>query len=672
MRIILPKNENHTNIPTNYYCLVDLSGSMYGHIKNLKDTLLAVKDLIGKDDTLSLAYFSSYGEFDWICKGASIKANNFQKLINEKVYARGLTCFTQILETVAQTQKDVSVLTGNNNSALYFLSDGYPNDRSPTNTILSLCSKLKDLFVTKTVVGYGPYYGRELLLQMADNLGGTMNHISDYKEMNTSYNTFFRSKVLRKEVQLSEKYDLVWQVSNNIEILTPNSENKVFAKDTADESCLYAINYSELPDIKNTPNINDARFVYSLAYMLSQRNKANLAVNLLRDAKDMQTAKMLQKAFTVTQKGRVENQLELLALSRTAVAQQECEKVTLLNEFMQNLSSNLGKISIDLEHSDYSAISKKGENKSKVEFTGDNTVPPVIVGITGNENRANISFLTKREGEITKVNDPELDVKIRTYNAQTTGKKIEFPIKTNTFRNYAFVANGDFNFKKIRLVAEEGHDLVLEPEKDLDIFESTQKNIHISEFTALCKSLIAEKAHASVLNFYIKNNSTQKHIDDQRVKLYGAEAVPLLEEMGLDYAMRYSPKKEYAPKDENADYITFLEFKAALKGASKISAKDSYEKYKKNGKQNPGDVICWPLFEKYDKMLASMKKEVAVKTLQTTLEGVDNTVDLLSRELSQMKFFLTSTNSWFDGIEKKDEFEYDGLVVKIEEAKEYL
>jgi hypothetical protein len=47
-------------------------------------------------------------------------------------------------------------------------------------------------------------------------------------------------------------------------------------------------------------------------------------------------------------------------------------------------------------------------------------------------------------------------------------------------------------------------------------------------------------------------------------------------------------------------------------------------------------------------------------------------VDMLSQKISAMKFYLMITNSWFEGVDKSDEFEYDGMVVKVKEVNEYL
>ena len=92
----------------------------------------------------------------------------------------------------------------------------------------------------------------------------------------------------------------------------------------------------------------------------------------------------------------------------------------------------------------------------------------------------------------------------------------------------------------------------------------------------------------------------------------------------------------------------------------------------KKGKQNPGDLITWPLFEKYDKMLTTLGKTVAVETFQSTVDGINKTVDLLKSKIAGIKFKVITTNSWFEGVDKSDKFEYDGLVVETSEEKEYL
>lgn len=667
MKLNIPKNEEAKNKPTNYFFITDLSGSMWGSIPDLKETLRAVKDLLVPGDTFSLAYFSSSGDFDWICKGANI-GGNLEALIESKIYARGLTCFTEVLNSLENVVNDVQLISGNTENVLFFLTDGYPNDRSPESEVLRVCKSLKKSFIHKQIVGYSGYYNRKLLLQMTEDIGGAFAHVSDYSDMKKSCKDFVSNKKKVKKINLPKNYELVWQVSSKevLPLVSENSNVEVLESDEDNE--LFAIDYNEL-DSLTAEQLKDGRFVYSLALMLSQKNKANLGVSLLRKAGDKTSAKILQKSFTVNQKGRAENDLKVKAIIGGEIVPAESEDTVFIGDFLKKIKENLGSVYIDMNKSQYTSISRKGGDASKVEFKTTDT-KPTIVGITGNEDRANISFLTVRKGQVTGIYNDELSQKVEDYN-KTASNPIVFPIESSTYRNYTLVANGDFNFDSLSLFSGD-KEYSISPSKDIDLFDEKNSTIHIKDFVNLNKSLLEEKAHASVLRFYIKKHATQKHSVDLRVEGYGEEGAKLLEEMGFDYQMRYSPKKEYKPKDENADYIPFLEISGQLKGAATISASKSYEKWTKKGKANVGDLIVFPLFEKYEKKLSSLGTETFVEFCQKTLEGVEETVDLLSQKISAQKFYLMVTNSWFEGVDKSDEFEYDGLVVKVKETKEYL
>jgi hypothetical protein len=670
MKIAIPKSEAAITNPTNYFFITDLSGSMYGVQNELRETLKSIKNLIGPKDTFSLAYFSSYGDYNWICKGASASAG-LDKLIEQNVYVRGLTCFTQVLDSLKITVADVNALTGSSNDVLFFLTDGYPNDRSPEREILNISKELRGLFSEKRIVGYSLYYNRQLLLEMAERMGGVFNHISDFKEVKKNASSIVANKKQVKIINLPSVYDLVWQVTSDDIIPLDSSTPKIEAIVSDKKSELYAVNLNELDSLPDD-QLNSPNFVYSLAYMLSQKNKANLGVNILRMANDHNNAKMLRKAFTTLQKGQAENNLKNLAISATEISNIYVPNTMPLATFMKHINNNLGKISIDMANSKYRSISRKGSDVSMVKFV-INEDHARIVGITGNENRANVSFLTARKGMITEIVDEDLRNRVEEYN-KNSSTPIKFPIEATTYRNYTFIANGDFNFENFTLIdpVKPNEFINVNPNEVIDLVDENITNVNISEFSKLYKTLIEEKAHASVLRMYIKAHSPQKNLVDKRVERYDEDGAKLLEEMGLDYEMRYAPKTEGKLKDVNADFIPFVELTAQLKGAATISASASYKKYNENKKPNVGDAICWEHFKNYDKKLSDLGAETFVQFCQKTLEGVEDTVDFISQKISSLKFYLMTTNSWFVGVDKSDEFEYDGLVFKTKEVNEYL
>ena len=115
MNIKLEKSETESQ-PTNYYLVCDNSYSMYGSIKTLKKTLQSMKTLIGAKDTITLAWFSD--NYDWVVKGAAINTNTFDDLVDKNIYARGCTCFSEVLESLVKVIEDVSLSSGNTNNSL--------------------------------------------------------------------------------------------------------------------------------------------------------------------------------------------------------------------------------------------------------------------------------------------------------------------------------------------------------------------------------------------------------------------------------------------------------------------------------------------------------------------------------------------------------------------------
>ena len=677
MKITLPKNSKSSNTPTNYVLLSDSSGSMWGSIDTLKETIAAVSALMTDEDTITIGDFSSYGDFDFFARGLK-KSQDITALVNKKIRARGLTCYTQALNALPKILEDLTALTGNSVFSFFFLSDGYPNDNSSDSAIQKACQGLKGKFASALICGFGGYYGRPTLLAMAETIGGQMNHISDFQEMKKSYNNFFKGKKTKKNIPIDQKYDYVWQVTaTDIVLLEQNKDNSVDVFDSKDDTKLFAVNNSELGKLAE---IKDASFVYSLAYVLSQKNKANLGVAVLRQAGALNDAAMLIKAFTVSQKGIAENELKISAIIGGEVVAQVATPKLAIAQFLADIEDQSGKVKLDLSKSAYRSITKKAEDVSKVTFKLDEGLA-TITDVIGNENRPNVSLQTVRTGKLTEIKDADLKARVEAFNKANPSLAINLPIACSTFKNYNLVANGDFNFDELTLVNEAGESMRIDLAKEIDLFDENAKTVNIKDFAAIYKQLIEEKAHASVLAFYIKKYSPVKDIDDQRVKLHGIEGAALLAEMGVDKVFRYAAKGGSTERKPDDDYIPFLEISAQLKGAAKISATESYKKYLneistdpkvKKPKQNPGDVICFPLFKKYDAMLAKLGNDIFVETVQTTLRGVQKTVALLKAKVSDQKFYLMTTNSWFEGVDKADKFEYDGLVIETAEDKEYI
>lgn len=660
MKLQIPTNPQKTIAPTNYFLILDNSGSMYGSISEVKQAVHALKALVRAKDTVSLAYFSSHGDFSWIFKGANLADADITKLIDTKIYARGLTCFNQVLGTVRDTVNDVQLLSGHNNNILYFASDGYPNDRSPENELYSICKDISNLFVASNVLGFSNYYNRNVLLKMSKDLKGTFTHVSNGREMEKANVEIFKAGKKQKKIDIAKKYDIVWQIlGNEIRILPQDADNSVSILEESDSTnILYAVDYSEL----DTVDLDEPSFVYSLAFVLSQSNKANYGVSVLKRAGDVKAATLLQKSFTVSAKGQAENLIKGM-INNSEIPKTSRPNLITLSKFLEKIEN--GSYALDVVNSEFSKISRAGNYLNNVKFEASKE-QPVISGIVRNENRPNISFQTIQKGQIVEILDADLKTRIDTYN-QTAQKPITLPIDAVTFKNYTFVANGDFNFQK--LILNPGITIV--PDEEIEIFEESNEPITAKDFAQRAKALIHAKAESSVIQFLIKEQGATTAATDEREALYGAGAVDLLKEIGLDSQMRFAAKQGSNVRAENADYIPFMEIETKIDKAATINAKDAYAKIQ-SGKLNKPAEICKPFFEKYKALSGNLDTAQYVSTLQDAFKANKKLVARLAEKLVEIKFRMITTNSWFEDVPKQDKFMVDDLIIEVSEAKEYL
>lgn len=655
-------SENKVPTSINYYLIIDVSGSMYEFIPSLKDTLNKIYDLLSNKDTITIGTFSGHNEYQWIIKGDILNKDEFYKLIDNNVHANGLTCYVDILSSLTNVYTEVQHKTLNKNtSVLFYLTDGYPNDNSPENQTLRLCQSYNSYFMFVALCGFGKYYNRDILTKMANNINGQILHADNIADLNTITQTLFLSKNY-VEYPLIETYDLLWQTTNNdIIVLTPTPINNTVNIIDENDSYIHGLNYH---DLSNLPADISGSLLYSLIYVLSQKNELSHAFNLLKRYNLTNYVNKLRKAFTPTQKGKLELEFKTLALQNAIVEPQINKSLPSFEEFIVYIQNNLGKLTLDISKSKYNKISKsRTYQKDKIAYHVEKQ--GIIKNITINENRPNLSLLVEFPCTIDEVLDLKLKQQIEEHN-QNAIRKIEFPLSTVIYRNYAVIANGDFNFEelcidnKIYKLSEE-YELYNDKVIDFD-------NYTIDEFVKINKKLIEEKAHLSVINMYYKNLNIKSV--DERVKLYGDEGAELLSLIGLDNKMRFNPPISKS-KYESKDYIPFTSITTYVKGASTISASKSYEKFKKSKqpKLNYGDEICYRYFREYEPKVSS---DTFHSFLKQKRNIVENQLSLIKNELSSIKFYMLISNLWFPNIPKEEQFTYSDMVFKLKEDRVYI
>lgn len=684
-RIQIPKSAKEVILPTNYILVVDTSGSMYGVIEELKDTILAITKSGNSKDTISIGRFSGSGSWEYFLRGSKLTDANFKKIVENKIVSSGCTNFNQILDATPSLVSDLKNMNDNKNFSFYFLSDGYPNDGYNESKVIDVCSKLRSSFSNSRIVGFGRNYGRDILIKMAESLKGQFIHAENLKEFNIDYSNFFNSKVTKVPVKFDKIYDVIFQVTKScVNTLIQDNELNVFVDETDSDTYVYGLDYNDINNLdKEYLKLPD--FVYGASVALAKKNKANLGVILLNNAGDKKSANILRKAFTVSAKGNAENYIAALAINAKKVDIQEAKQGMKLSELYAFFNRKDTEILIDTERFSYRSVTKKNKDISKVEIKYPNKFVKVT-NTTSNEDRINLSLLTMADIEVTGINDRELNRRIWDYNTKDTTKKenrIICPIKSITFRNYAIIANGDFNVNGLPLIVN-GIKLDLSME-DVEIFDSSIKEISAKQFAKLGEEIILIKAQKTALNGYIKISTTEGTFkeEDQRVKIYGTEGAILIEEMGFDSKMRFAPKKEYIPIEKDGDFLTYLEFNVSKDKCSSFSFLKTYEKFISNkqllieGKKvkyyTLSENIILPTIERLYTLKNTGKNDKKfIEECEKEIKVLDDKLSLLNTELVSDKFYLMTTNSWFNDVPKSDEVIVGDIKINVKEVKEYL
>ena len=125
------KNAVSKPTPTNHVFVCDVSGSMYNELPKIRKHLKAnLASLVKQDDTVSILYFSSKGDYGTVFRGEKVSnvsdLSNICAAIDRYLKPTGCTGFVEPLNLAAEIATDLQSENGNLNS-LIFLTDGYDN-----------------------------------------------------------------------------------------------------------------------------------------------------------------------------------------------------------------------------------------------------------------------------------------------------------------------------------------------------------------------------------------------------------------------------------------------------------------------------------------------------------------------------------------------------------------
>jgi uncharacterized protein YegL len=498
-QVIKPEaqKEKVVEINTHHIFVIDCSGSMYGELSRIRTDLHnKISTTLKPKDSVTIIWFSGKNEFgvvieDWAVNSA-MDLKKVKAAIDKYLTGQGLTAFKQPIEEVKRVIDKVSQDKKGYLHSMFFLTDGCDNCW-PTKDILSSISKLKDSLNAATIVEYGWYCNRELMSNMAQELGGIHTVSKNFQEYEPYLTKQFSNdnKGKRKYIQLDSapEFGVVFNiVDGDVILYTPNENNEVLLSVDGDVNIFYFT--------KNEPTgklLGDADYfnkaylsgsykkdemlngLYAALFAFSRRSDYNMVSEVLKFIGDVALIKQkantfgTQKITELEQKFvdaiNDENQRFLQGYDPDAEPAEDAYCVLdMISDLMSDEENNFypqheafgykrigsksvskaGKVS-DEDKSKLESLLKDGKladlkdalddvnskQTADLEFHYNNDLQPCpISDLVWNEKRANLSVQVLYKGYVNLPADE--------------AKRLNIPVKFDTqiFRNYTIIKDG--------------------------------------------------------------------------------------------------------------------------------------------------------------------------------------------------------------------------------------
>lgn len=680
--------------PSNHIWIYDRSWSMYYDLPQLTEDLINKAKELKTGDTLSLGWFSGEGQYNFVLKGFKF-TNEADLTILEDVIRKnsstvGTTCFSEILSDVKTVVDDLSVF--GSTFSLCFFTDGYPvvsNYRKEIDNIHKAVADIRGKVTASLLVGYGDYYNKDLMTTMAKELGGHLTHSDDLHQFNIALKDFIldsrgNGPRVRMDVRVAGEVKMAFSLSgdktvNQYALINDGGKMMVdfiptrwahdylfFVTDklTGDEKELSLTDAAVSG--KNSAIESFVKGAYAASFLLSQSGQSDLALELLGKLGDIRLIKKLSNAFTNTEFGEVESEIQEAAAKPRFRLRDGRNTKFLPAEDAPCLLDVLDLLSMDSEaffypyHEEFNY--KRIGLPSKVidgypKFQPENNVKCSFSSLTWNQSRLNLSVLAKIPGHVELSGD---------YEKYGFNKK--FP--THVYRNYTLVRDGALNVSNLPLSCS---DATLEKLQDLgvvgkpydsgdastDIYVADLKAIPImnrsiaknyTSATKLCRQVWKEtelKAKLKVLRS-VRDSLSEYKADN----VWTPEQETFLETHGIT-KNGFNPPTEKV--DGNDSYMA-KEFKIKIKGFSSLPKVSVVESKVQSGKNlTPVEKVVKAGLDlvnssntKTDPILQRVWSENQIKELEKELFQIRQSVQ-------RAKFAIILGKKWFKEFNSREE-----------------
>ena len=574
----------------------DASGSMGDYIRQLAQDMMGRIDKIPRGDALLLGIFSSPGWYRWLITRELSETNDYEKckaIIQEELYARAMTCFSEIL---IDTPQAIRPFLGKYQVAtLTFFSDGIPTVypiQKEDKAIDDALTALAPIITSSSIIAYGDYSDRKRLARMAQILGGEFIATDNVHSIGeTLERSVGKRSSRRKKVKLPSKNDFVFTLGadGTVGSLVSSFNVKGGEVSVDEQDSVYILNYQAKSEKTTTPL--DVQYAAVLA--LLSDNRIDEAINFLSAIGDVALVEALSSALTNAEIARAELLIrEALTDPRkrfTKGQQPNC----LPKEDAFDLLDCLGLLMDDdckfypyHPGFQYKRIGRATKVKPGYpKFIPTENVAIGISGLVGNQSELNLSVRAQIPGTI------ELPDQIVTSEGNTLKRhEVNLPeiFPTHIFRNYTVISNALLAVTTLPLTVK--NSTIATTLQDNGVLSSASDGeISVADFTKIpiCNRKRGKEANdwqaiANLAYSMLEVGSVLKVLKAKRDELdpdreaeqsvqYTPEQIAFLSACGVDRNGAFSPPVD---QEEPTDVLDVRTFEAKIDKGSPVSIKD--------------------------------------------------------------------------------------------------
>jgi hypothetical protein len=680
--------------PVNHIWIYDRSWSMSSSLPRLAEDLIARAEKLPLGDTLTLGWFSSEGQSDYVLKGFRINDSRRDCDALKSIIARnssplGCTCFSEVLAGAESVIGNLSAI--HENFALCFFTDGYPVVNNYGREVKAIKSALKAIegrLSASLMVGYGRRYNKELLADMASWAGGSVIHSENLGDFSVSLSDFVKSSReldTRIEVSLecpsdcglafslhSQNITLYDQQDGRIRYapVKRRGNNHVYTLveklPAGSASSAVEVKLTDFNVTGGSPAESMVKAAYAAACICTQKTRTDVALEILGTIGDAELIDDVCNAFTNTEYGRVEAGIRKAMSSPSArFSGGRCTSY-LPKEDAFSLLDAIGLLQDDgrayfypkHEAFKYRRIGARSvQLDESVSFKADPNTRCPMKELTWNSKRLNLSVLAKVDGSVELL-----------PGYKKLGFQKRFP--TFVWKNYTLVRDGLPNVDVLPASMSRETFHTLKYEGMIDSSERYGKNKIF--LVALDKVPVVNRAAArnlSAADFCGKLwkewqlKGTIKALKTLRAQEAGGSA-----DEGFDYLSReqqeflaahYITPKGFSPKmvkEESADFYMAKEFDVKIKGVSSLPKLEKVvAKIEGNRTLTAAEALLQNGIRKYDK--SGVKRQPQIIRLawfDDTIERTRRKLLAVRKELQETMFSIVLGKKWFDEFSSRE------------------